>query len=95
MVAAIVAAAPGWVFPSHKGGPVRPGTISHWLGDALPAPWTAHTLRHAFATDLYARTNDLLLVSEQLGHTSVATTERYVKVRAAAAAAHVTAMRVA
>ena len=56
-------------------------------------PAFAHTLRHAFATDLYVRTRDLVLVAEQLGHASTKTTERYVKSRGDAR--HVAAMRLA
>ncbi len=33
-----------------------------------------HSLRHTFATDLYRRTEDVLLVKEALGHRSVAST---------------------
>jgi integrase len=71
----VVAGADGFVFPSQNGQ-----TMSRRLGKVLPDPWTAHTLRHAFATDLYARTKDLALVARQLGHQSVTTTERYVMV---------------
>jgi site-specific recombinase XerD len=37
-----------------------------------------HTLRHQFATRLYALTSDLLLVQNALGHASPTTTQRYV-----------------
>lgn len=37
-----------------------------------------HTLRHRFATRLYAHTRDVLLVQEALGHASPATTRRYI-----------------
>jgi integrase/recombinase XerC len=89
----VVSAAHGWVFPSHlldeagRPMPVQGATVSKWMSHrtaagwlgALPEGWTCHTLRHAFATDLYERTRDLVLVAEQLGHASVKTTERYVK----------------
>lgn len=37
-----------------------------------------HTLRHRFATRLYALTRDILLVQETLGHASPSTTRIYV-----------------
>lgn len=70
----------GFVFPScAMSGHVQGATVTRWLGDALPSPWTAHCLRHAFATELYRATHDLVLVAKQLGHESTRTTERYVR----------------
>jgi integrase len=69
--------------------------MSRWLADALPAPWTGHCLRHAFATDAYLRTRDLVLVAELLGHASTRTTERYVLPENARAAAAVAGMSLA
>jgi site-specific recombinase XerD len=42
------------------------------LGDA-----SAHQLRHAFASRVYAGSRDLLAVQALLGHASVTTTVRY------------------
>ena len=77
----VVAFAPrGFVFPSCSAdGHVQGATVTKWLGDALPSPWTAHCLRHAFATELFHATKDLILVADQLGHASTRTTERYVR----------------
>ncbi len=41
-----------------------------------------HSLRHAAATAAYEGTHDLRAVQEFLGHSSLATTERYIHVRA-------------
>ena len=38
---------------------------------------TPHTLRHTFATSVYARTSNLLAVQQALGHASVTTTQVY------------------
>lgn len=40
---------------------------------------TLHSMRHAFATDVYRTTHDLLFVAELLGHASVNTTQIYAK----------------
>lgn len=78
----VVSRADGWMFPSKVTGThVSAATMSSWIAAALPAPWTAHTLRHAFATELYDSTGDLVLVASQLGHKSARTTERYIRVR--------------
>lgn len=39
-----------------------------------------HMLRHTFATDLYSRTRDILLVQRALGHARIGTTEIYTHV---------------
>lgn len=71
----------GWAFPSsHGSGPLAPRYVSQLIGQALPKPWTAHTLRHRFATRAYQATHDIRAVQELLGHSSVATTQRYTAV---------------
>lgn len=83
----------GWVFPAQFGdGHVTAHWISRRAGLILPEPWTLHTLRHRFGTKAYLGDRDLLAVQRLLGHSSVATTQRYVEppsdaVRRAAAAA--------
>jgi len=52
--------------------------LAYWLREAgIDKPLTPHSLRHTFATRLYARTNDLLVVQRALGHRQIATTEIY------------------
>lgn len=70
----------GWLFPSPNGAHVTPGCVSHVLGKALPDRWTAHTLRHRFASQAYEHTRDLRTVQELLGHSSPVTTARYTAV---------------
>lgn len=56
----------------------------HWLGTlvsrALPDGYTMHKLRHRAGTEAYRRSgNDIYLASKLLGHSSVTTTQVYVK----------------
>lgn len=82
-VAAVLRAADGWAFPSpvRPGVPIQAGTVTKRLAALLPEPWTAHSLRHAFATDVYGRTGDIRLVQAWLGHSDPRTTARYIKAR--------------
>lgn len=74
----------GWAFASTA----RPGEhvtryyIGNRLRQVLPSPWTAHSLRHRFATMVYQASQDIRAVQELLGHESIRTTEIYVKVDA-------------
>lgn len=84
----------GWAFPSPTSatGHLTPGYVSRLLSETLGEAYTAHTLRHRYATAAYDGTGDLLAVSQLLGHASVATTQVYTavsvnKLRAAARAA--------
>ncbi len=69
----------GWAFPSPFGGHVQPDAIGKRLKRALGGKWTAHSLRHHFATEAN-RAGDLRSVQVLLGHASIATTQRYVQV---------------
>jgi integrase/recombinase XerC len=55
--------------------------------------WIMHTLRHRFSSRAYRGTRNLRAVQVLLGHSSIATTERYCavdddEIRAAMEAAH-------
>lgn len=67
----------GWVFPSSRGGHLAPRTVGKLLSNLMPAGWSAHSLRHRFASRGYAGTHDLAAVQLALGHSSPATTLRY------------------
>ena len=67
----------GYVFPGNDHGHLSPDRVGRILSDLLGRGWTAHTLRHRFATRAYAGERDLLTVQQLLGHSSVATTQRY------------------
>ncbi|WP_309105011.1 tyrosine-type recombinase/integrase [Microbacterium sp.] len=69
----------GYFFPGQDHGHLSPRYVGKLLAERLPEGWTMHTLRHRFATRLYALRSDLLLVQETLGHASPSTTRRYVE----------------
>lgn len=74
----------GWAFPSTDSNQhLTPGHVSKVMSRALPDGWTAHNLRHRYATVALDGSDDLLAVSELLGHASVATTQIYTKVSVA------------
>lgn len=85
----------GWAFPSpripgaHVGGDCIGRRLTRLLGG-----WSAHTLRHYYATTTYQSTGDLYATQRLLGHASPVTTQGYVmespaRLRSAAAAAWV------
>ena len=52
--------------------------FSQWIEKAgIKRGASPHTLRHSFATTLYRRMNDILLVKEALRHRSIASTLVY------------------
>lgn len=71
---------PGWVFPSVNGGHLTPAHVGKIISGELGAGWTAHTLRHRFASRAYAAERDLRAVQELLGHAKPETTARYTQV---------------
>lgn len=73
-----VIACRGWVLPGRWAGHVEASYVGKHLSRLLGGQWTAHSLRHRYATVTYAATHDLLLVSQLLGHASVETTQVYV-----------------
>lgn len=67
----------GFLFPGADGGHLSVDRVGRILARLLGDGWTAHTLRHRFATRAYAAQRDLLAVRDLLGHSSVATTQIY------------------
>lgn len=70
----------GYVFPGRDHGHLSPDRVGRLMANVLGDGWTAHSLRHRFATRAYAAERDLLTVQQLLGHSSVATTQRYTQV---------------
>lgn len=86
-----IVAAGGWVFPSRRGGHLSADRVGQLMRGLLGGEWTAHTLRHRFASRAYAAERDFRAVQELLGHSSMVTTQRYVAVPSGALAAAVRA----
>ncbi|KFI84492.1 phage integrase [Bifidobacterium reuteri DSM 23975] len=77
----IAEAGDGWLFPSRNDGGkshIMPERVGKIISRRLPEGYSTHSLRHRAATRAYVQTRDLLAVCALLGHTSVATTQRYV-----------------
>jgi integrase/recombinase XerC len=71
---------PGWFFPGKTNGHLSADYVSTLLSQSLGGRWTAHTLRHRFATKAYQAERDLRAVQELLGHAYPSTTARYAAV---------------
>ena len=74
---AAVRAADGFVFPGRFGGHCTADHVARTVSRAL-GPYSAHQLRHHYATQAYRRSGDLLAVQLLLGHASPVTTQAYV-----------------
>ena len=68
----------GYVFEGRNSGPISPRTIQHVFELHAPAGITPHKIRHSYASELYRRSHNIRVVQENLGHTSIKTTEIYV-----------------
>jgi len=72
----------GYAFPGQIDGHLSPAYVGKMVSAALGPGYTAHTLRHRFASLCYAVERDLRAVQELLGHASVTTTQIYTAVPA-------------
>ncbi|MFW0790109.1 tyrosine-type recombinase/integrase [Gordonia sp. CPCC 205333] len=79
-LAGVLRGAEGFMFPGRIDGHLSPRRVGELVAEALPGTWTAHTLRHRYATRAYAVSHDLRAVQELLGHAKPETTAIYTRV---------------
>ncbi len=59
------------------GHAISPRTVQHLFRKWAPKGITPHKIRHSYASELYRRSKNLRVVQENLGHSSIQTTEIY------------------
>ena len=70
----------GPLVPSTTGAQLTPDRVGRLVARALGDGWTAHPCRHRFASRAYSVERDTMAVMGVLGHSSPATTRRYIVV---------------
>jgi len=67
----------GPVFVGQQGKNISSRAIQHIFKNYAPSGITPHKIRHSYASELYKRSKNLRVVQENLGHSSIKTTEIY------------------
>lgn len=77
----LLAEAPeGYLFPGRfPDRPVTPDYVGRRLSKLLGRGWTAHSLRHRYASVVYNGSHNVLALQKLMGHSSPETTQRYVE----------------
>ncbi|OZE95062.1 hypothetical protein CH302_19160 [Rhodococcus sp. 15-2388-1-1a] len=68
---------PGWFFPGQINGHLSASYVGKLVSRAMADGWTAHNLRHRYASLAYSVERDIRATQELLGHASVTTTQIY------------------
>ncbi|SDP46809.1 Site-specific recombinase XerC [Klenkia soli] len=76
----LAALPPGYVFPGNDGGHLSPAHVGKLVARRLSEHWTAHNLRHRFASKAYEVDRDIMAVKDLMGHANVSTTQIYTAV---------------
>ncbi|QYZ80006.1 integrase [Methanofollis formosanus] len=67
----------GPLFEGQQGKGISPRTVQRIFRRYAPEGITPHKIRHSYASELYRRSHNLRVVQENLGHSSIKTTEIY------------------
>ena len=67
----------GPLFLGQMNQPISPRTVQYIFTKYAPKGITPHKIRHSYASELYKRSKNLRVVQENLGHSSIQTTEIY------------------
>jgi integrase/recombinase XerC/integrase/recombinase XerD len=67
----------GPLFIGQNGKNLSPRTVQNLFRQYAPKGITPHKIRHSYASELYRRSKNLRVVQENLGHSSIMTTEIY------------------
>ncbi|MDK2974277.1 MAG: integrase/recombinase XerC [Methanofollis sp.] len=67
----------GPLFIGQQGKNLSPRTVQRIFQRYAPPGITPHKIRHSYASELYRRSKNLRVVQENLGHSSIQTTEIY------------------
>ncbi|MFA5212630.1 MAG: site-specific tyrosine recombinase/integron integrase [Methanoregula sp.] len=67
----------GPLFVGQQGNHISARAVQYIFKQHAPAGITPHKIRHSYASELYRRSKNLRVVQENLGHTSIKTTEIY------------------
>lgn len=77
---------PGWLFLSQRGNPFNKSTINKCVMNSITRNMdsnkhiSCYTMRHSVASHLLANNVDIMYIAKLLGHSSLKTTQRYLRI---------------